>query len=238
MKQICFCVVGVLGIALAAQSDATAACGDGRSAPSVDELSRLLKGGGLEKGEFETSSQFRDRTAQLFHNFQDARYDRAGRVYATYDADREIVSVDYTELDNAIADGGGYTTYYGIVMSSRTLPSWTYDGENAFGVHKDITVTQTDELAVLTDKWPLRISGSARFRLSLAEAKDILPSLALRVVGSPVAPIKFEGWLMGNRTIAFPYDERTFTRALIIRPTCIALVDRRTHKVLYEVWHR
>ncbi len=229
---------------LAIQTGANAACTNVPFAENakIDTLARTPK---VEKGEYETTAAWQERMHKLFG-------DEIISVASPISPNDQQFDADHQRLKISLATSIGVERLmpnaqlrdiWGVLPIG--IHNWTgrsYLGQNAFGAQKQISVLHTDSLNIYWYKKPysaLDLSRTADFSLVLSaeQAKDLRDNLGLMIQGPLVAPFAASWSTHSPARFDFGMEYYTFQRGLIIKPTCAAIVDRRTGKILLTLDH-
>lgn len=197
----------------------------------------MLTQKGIEKDQFETTHEYSDRASGLLHSIASLSVERPlPGGYATYDADHREIVISILPLDLNVWNTPGQKMYFGLTLGERNQKLRSYTAQNGFGVKRVVFVEQTDRLGVIVPRndefWRYPGRKPIRIKMDRDDAKLALPRLMVRLRGVPGNPFKIEEWNIGQPTVDFPAQLNTFTRALVIKPSCAAIVDGRNGNVL------
>jgi hypothetical protein len=229
MKRRTVSMVSALCLLSSASATADVICASFKpmTAAELDRAS-LIKG--VDKGEYETTVEWKRRLEKVFPSNKPVI--AAVRVSAydeKYDADHQVLNISTVGMTGRSMRGS--TDFDTLILGMRFWSEPGYVGQSAIGGSRDISVDHYDSFLLY---WPHDVNrfsentNSISLPIDPIHAKDLRAHLSVVMVGIPAAPFVYADYNRSDPTVSEPQEGHYYERGLVITPQCAALVDNRT----------
>ena len=225
-----------------------------RALPVADLYARV-KAGVKAKDEFEASQAFERRSNESLAAIVKAMTPTNGTEHAVlivpfpsapYNADKLEFTLRASAQDALLTHeafvGTDYKTYpyLFVPISLTSRAGGSYVGSNAFGVTRQVQVTNAMQYGVaLADQTRLRGWGREKKQMTLwaspVRAASLKGKLGIMLVGNLVAPGALEGRRSYEATIDNPYEDRVQKRYVVMTAPCAGVVNVETRELLQTI---
>lgn len=237
------CMAGLIagGIAVSpAGAQAVEACAATKASPPQNTIIAILERHDLAKSDYETSQAYEDRLSKMMGGISEVTFvTPVPAQTGKYDADTETFTLEKSELSGYFSemfllDGkSGTETYLGEDLATTRVPLRSFVGENAFGVKRNITVTQVTIYGVVfRQQGDTGDTSDVVFSVPRAKAKEMRAGLKFVVSGKLASPFTVADADYATATVQSPHEAEVRRRAFVIEPQCAAIVDGATGHVL------
>jgi hypothetical protein len=223
----------------------SAAAGGRIKEVDVNTVLKILRTGDFKKKEFETSDEFKKRTAS--HVQQANKYATDGTLaffvpipesHLKYDADTETMQIgrEYSGLIQTEFSLDGH--FVAAARSSRT--TGTYVGSNAFGARKDVTRHEQSVVGIEfagSDSslgWPDAFKPYS-LAMSRSDAQKSKGALGIIFVGELIPPYYKRDRRRIPPKFDAPYDVEVNSEVIQMYVACAAIYNKAAGKVLEEI---
>jgi hypothetical protein len=222
------------------------------SSLSVQQVLDILQGIPNNKGEYETTEHYKERTTDAAKlAFSHAGLGSLGADVAflapvtddtTYQYNADTQTLDFylgiLIMQHASSSTSSEINY--VFVSSKPKPTSVFSASNAFGVRTDVIKSEENVIGISFPgnsdlPWLRPYTKQSPIHMTPDAARLAKQNLAVLFVGPLVAPFVESGLNYNSATMQLPIERNYQVRAIKIRPTCSALVNKTTGKIILRL---
>jgi hypothetical protein len=175
------------------------------------------------KGEFESTSAFEERKAAIPDDLRAPMVFPLlnGSAAATYNADKEVMTVRLLPKFRFGAGGGGYS----LALRLTREDAIPYSGLNSFGVRKEILNWSEEETGIVARN--LDQFCILSYPMAVEKAKQLKPFFAFAITGTLKSAVVYDITSRHPPTMSEPWDTKTVGQYIPIVALTLAIVDTR-----------